>query len=168
MRRKKERGINRPGEAETDGWAQAKVLHGGQPRLTTWYRTQRGRKKLLGQARNPKGRRENSWHSPHISNINLPKKIKHKGNLKTGQESWGSDNDAFDTGRNPSIETSFPNAFLVQPREGAISQKGWYRCSRGDWNDKARLLPRGKSDKSCSKVSCADTGPRQHSPMEHN
>lgn len=167
MRRKKERRINRARETETDGWAQAKVLHGGQPRLTTWYRTQREKKTARSSKKSQRQKRKFMTFTSH-QQYQFTKKIKHKGNLKTGQESWGSDNDAFDTGRNPSIETSFPNAFLVQPREGAISQKGWYRCSRGDWNDKARLLPRGKSDESCSKVSCADTGPRQHSPMEHN
>lgn len=170
MRMKKESRINRVGETETDGWAKARVLHGGQPRLTTWYRTQRGEKTARSGKKPQRQKRKFMTFASH-QQYQFTKKIKHKGNLKTGQESWGSDNDAFDTGRNPSIETSFPNASLLQPREGGNKPAGlvsMQQRSEGIANDTARLLPRGKSDESCSKVSCADTSPCQCSPMAHN
>lgn len=159
MRTKKEGRINRVRETQTDGQARASILDGGQPRLTTWYRTQ---KKLLGQARNPKGEGENSWHSHHISNIKLPKNRKQgrwRDRARKERRRRRSNNIAIDAGSNPSIETSFPNGSLRQPRKGKKPAEfiSMQQRSGEMENDTARLLPRGKSDETCSKISCADT-----------
>lgn len=58
----------------------------------------------------------------------------------------GNDNNVIDTGRNPSVDTSFPNCSVTQPRQGEkpAGLVSMQQRSGEMEPDTARLLPRGK------------------------
>lgn len=86
---KKEGWINRVRETETDGWAKASILHGGQPRLTTWYRTQRKKKNPARSGKKPHRRRREFLTFTSRQQYQFTKKQKRRGIYRQGTERQG-------------------------------------------------------------------------------